>query len=168
MVPGSTVWIRASGRLANGERSSVYTTAQQVDIEAIPTFASISIVLIDRRPVIAWEAGPLTEGVRISWELHDPDEDPGSLANTIDLDADDGGYEIDETLDFGQAITVVVEAWSAFSGAVGGDQGQVITELLVVTGAGEDPQQQLACRLYFSDTLDFYLTNDHCLVLSNG
>jgi hypothetical protein len=128
---GITVWVRVSGRLANGEPSSTYSTPVDLTVAQLPDFAALAMVLVDRVPVITWTPGALTEGVRIEWEVHDPEVDPGSLGNLYEVYAPEGTYTIALTMVPGEAITIAVSAWSEFSGAVGGDQGQTETVTLV-------------------------------------
>jgi hypothetical protein len=125
---GSTVWIRGVGVLSDGEQSSGFTATQSVVIDEQPGFDSLSVTLTDRRPVVAWTGNADAVGILIQWVVHDSDVAAPTFTDSADIEEGYAGYDIDVTLQLGQSITVEVSAWSAFSsGAVAGDQGEVVT-----------------------------------------
>lgn len=133
-VPGSTVWVRVSGRSATGAQLSEYSTAEQVDILDTPDFLATSFTLSERVPTVSWTPGALTVGVRLYWDVHDQGVDPGTLSSSIDLEADAGAVTLSLALTDRQAITLRLESWSAWDSdlaAATGDMGQVVGARLI-------------------------------------
>lgn len=132
-IRGTTVWIRASGRTLTGIQTSAFTDAVYVEIPDWADFLSLTAVLEDNVPVIAWTPGTLTEGVRILWDVHPVGEGPGSFASSEDYDADALGAELSIILAAGEAITLEIQAWDGWDSGlqqVDGELGQTVTRLL--------------------------------------
>ena len=132
------VWVRALGLNSSDDIATPYTTPVYIDVDDVARFSGLSIVLADRIPVISWVAGSLTLGVLVEWEVHASDEEPGSLANSAEVDADDDGYVIGAILTLGQAVTVTVTAydgWDASTAALEGSPGQTVTQTLLAVPA---------------------------------
>jgi hypothetical protein len=125
-VLGTLVWIRASGRTSAGVQTSGYTDAESVEVSEVASFASLLAELDDgTTPVVRWVPGALAAGVRILWDVHPADEEPGALSAEEDYDADDGESSLSVVLAVDEAITLEVQAWSGWTGsAVSGSMGE--------------------------------------------
>jgi hypothetical protein len=139
-IRGSTVWVRGVGVLADGEQSSGFTTPVSIDIDTQPGFDSLSITLVNRRPVVTWSGNADAVGILVQWVVHDSNEAAPTFTDAADIEEVYTEYEIDVTLELGQSITVEVSAWSAFSsGAVAGDEGESVTSTLTATPFAASP-----------------------------
>ena len=165
---GVTVWVRASGRTSSGEPQSAYVT-DSIAIDDVPRLASVSFALEGgTAPAITWTAADTCDGVRVLWAVHDVNAAAGSLGESADIEASEGTYRIDETLDLGEAITVRVEAWESWDSAhetVDGDKGLSVTETLVRTVATPSalPVRHLVTYEYTLQAIDAgaYLRIEH-------
>jgi len=116
------VWIRARGE-AIGRRRSAWTTAVSVDI---PTVARVKGVRVkidpeSQKATVRWaEANDTIQGVRITNDVHELDEDP-TLGNAEDFDSTLKSAELSPDVPGGMMITVEVTPYPNFpiSGTAG-------------------------------------------------
>lgn len=124
---GSTVWVRARSE-KEGRRPSLWTTAQSVVIAQTPRVRRVRAYANDedRTGWAYWTPNAYAAGVRISYEVH-AIGDTATLADSVDVDASVGEYELPVEIRPGEQLTIEVEPWTGWTGStVSGTAGTAI------------------------------------------
>jgi hypothetical protein len=121
---GARVWIRSRGE-GTGRRPSAWTTGVSVTVTQIPRVRDLAISISeDGVPTVRWEPNSVAAGVRLHYEVHDPDAEP-TLPSSEDADATAEsftfvGVKVGDTEEF----TVEAEPFDGWTGsAVSGSAG---------------------------------------------
>lgn len=133
--PGTLLWVRVRGT-ADGRRASAWTTPDSlrmsdksiirdfsVDIDTNPDSSNYG------KPIVRWDHMADTGGVRVAYEVHDRNTEPpeiGTLADSVDVDADDASVTLPVVLHQWEQVTVQLFGYPGFAaGAVTGSNTSV-------------------------------------------
>lgn len=162
---GSDPNIRAIGE-APGYLQSAPTATESVAIPGTPALVRLRIDLDQDtgNATLTWEANDYTGGLRLLWEIADPDLTPAP-STQVDVDSSLGTWAIPETVPVDMRVTVNVVAWESYP--IGGTEGaeyEVSTErraLELSTPATVDEQLRGALDdLVWDESLNMVLDED--------